>query len=381
VSFPIGGSGSADGGQWGLGADGSIPGMAGRNQSNMTDAMVSDIESNTIWSNLNGGLIGMILSLIGGAIATLLNGFANLIDAITGTVNNAYIQALPVITDHSQSITELREAFDQLVLQGEAKVFTSNNTYVPSPGILSVDVIIIGAGGGGGSGSYDFAVSGARSGGGGSGGGETHTSVPASLLPTNPDGSFKPIQIVIGAGGAGAASDSGFGTGGGNSKFGPEVGNAGQQWLLGGGGVGGAWGAPGPVAQGGVGMIPGGNGGRGGYSNVAPTAPTSSVSAYGLYGGGGGGGAGGGAVVGTAGAAGGISPGGGVGNPGSPGQSPSEIVATGGGGGGGGVSGSAGGGAGAYPGGGGGGSACGVGGATFGGPGANGIIYVIERMT
>lgn len=382
-----GGSSGLQPGQWGVtGTDGSIPSKSAQTQDSVTAALQNQFSSNQ-FAGLGGGLIAMILSFITAGLASVLGGFANIIEAISGTVNNAYVEQLPVITDHSHSITTLQEQFDQLILQGEAIVFTSNNSYTPTPGIKSIDVIIIGAGGGGSSGSYDALFGNSTTGGGGGGGGETHTSVPASLLPVDGSGNFLPIQIIIGAGGAGASGDAHVGAGGGHSKFGPEVGNGGTQWLLGGGGDGGAFGTPAPTAAGGVGMIPGGTGGRGVYYSgqlLAPTPGGNSTSAYDLHGGGGGGGAGayGTQIAGTAGGGGGISPGGAVGTPGAPGSSPASIIATGAGGGGGGAcigSTAYGGGAGGYPAGGGGGSATYVGGATTGGLGGNGICYVIER--
>ena len=387
MTSPAGPSGMTPG-QWGVTANGSIPAKKSHSQSNVETTLQNQFSSQQ-FSGLGGGLVGMILSFLGAALAGILGGFGSVLDAIFGTVDNHYIEQMPIINDHSQELADLREQFNQLILQGNAIVFVDNDTYVPTPGILSVEVILIGAGGGGSSGSYDALINGTRSGGGGAGGGETHAPIPANLLPTNPDGSFKPIQIRIGAGGNGAASDGLAGQGGGHTRFGPEVGSADAAWLIGGGGQGATWGNPGPIAQGGVGMIPGGNGGRGGYSTIPPTAPGNSVSAFDLHGGGGGypGGGGGGSAggngagVGTVGGAGGISPGGNPGNPGVTGSSPASIVATGAGGGGGGLTGSNGGGAGGYPGGGGGGSACGVSGATFGGKGGNGIAFVIERFT
>lgn len=382
MSFPAGQGGLTPGQYGTTGSDGSLPAMAGHTQSSITTSLSNQLAQSPNWSPLGGGLIGIITTLIGGAIAALLGGFASLVQAITGTVNDRYISQLPTITNHSNSITTLQEQFAQVLLQGTAIVFTSNNSYTPTPGIHSIDVIIIGAGGGGSSGSFDALNNGEQSGGGGGGGGETHTTIPANLLPTNSSGAFLPIQIIIGAGGAGAVSDQGVGTGGGNSTFGPQVGGTGGAWLLGGGGNGGSWGTPGPLPIGGVGMIPGGNGGVGGYQTIPPTAPTSSVSAYDLHGGGGGGGAGGSANgVGTGGGAGGISPGGAAGSPGAPGTSPASIIATGAGGGGGGLSGQTSGGTGGYPAGGGGGSACGTGGAAAGGAGGNGICYIIEHSS
>lgn len=388
MSFPFNAGGMTPG-DWGVSKDGSIPGMTGRTQDTVSDSLATDVQDNTQWGGLGGMFLTAVLGLIAGAIAGILGGFANLIDAITGTVNNSYVKQLPVITDHSHSITTLQQQFNQLILQGNAIVFTSNNSYTPSAGIKSIDVIIIGAGGGGSSGSYDALFGNSTTGGGGGGGGETHTNVPASLLPVDGSGNFLPIQIVIGAGGAGASGDAHVGAGGGHSKFGPQVGSGATQWLLGGGGDGGAFGTPAPTASGGVGMIPGGSGGRGVYYSstlLAPTAGGNSTSAYDLHGGGGGGGAGGygSSIAPTAGGSGGISPGGAAGTPGAPGSAPASIIATGaGGGGGGGVSGSTpyGGGAGGFPGGGGGGSGCFTSGATIGGPGGNGICFIIERSS
>jgi hypothetical protein len=278
--------------QWGVtGTDGSVPAKSSQTQDAVTTTLQDQFSSNQ-FANLGGSLIAMILSFIGSAIAAILGGFASVIDAIFGTVNNEYVSQIPIITDHTNSINTLTQAFDQLILQGNARVYTSNGTYVPTVGIKSVDVIILGAGGGGSSGSYDFFTSGPQSGGGGGGGGEVHTTIPASLLPVDGSGNFTPISITIGAGGAGGASDQAVGTGGGNTIFG-----SGAASLTAGGGNGGAWGHPAPSTSGlgGVGMIPGGNGGIGSYigsSYTHPTAATSSSSAYDLHGGGGGGGAG-----------------------------------------------------------------------------------------
>lgn len=317
-------------------------------------------------------------------IGAILGGFASIADAIFNFVDNDYVSMLPIINDHSQSITDIQEVVDQIILQGVARRFTSNGTYVPNPNIVALEVILIGAGGGGSSGSMDFVADGTRSGGGGGGGGETHAPIPASLLPTNVDGTFKPIQIIVGLGGAGAPGDSAYGTGGGHTLFGPEVGSGAQAWLLGGGGQGGSWGNNPSPALGGSGMIPGGNGDKGLGPGGSGDGAGNSTSEVDLHGGGGGGGRGAaqGRGPGTTGGSGAIWPGGTPGDPGNPGTSPSEIVATGGGGGGGGSTGAARGGNGAFPAGGGGGSACGtVGiGAGPGGNGGNGVVYIIERM-
>lgn len=345
---------------------------------------------NHINSQATGGF-GMAQDLLWG------NFLGTILEALTGflTVREAKQfsdaqQAL--MADHTKQITELREAFGQIILQGNSIVFTSNNTYYPTTGITSIDIVVIGAGGGGSSGIYDHFNAGAQSGGGGGGGGEVHTSIPSSLLPRNPDGSFQGIPIVVGAGGAGGQGGD-VGAGGGNSALGVS----GQQ-ISGGGGNGAAFGGNAVAAPGGIGMIPGGIGGRGGYmvidpinggDPVEPRAAGSSVSAYTLNGGGGGGGYGGSQAstnkTAGAGGAGGISPGGqggNISNIGQPGQSPSSLVATGGGGGGGGgYNGNRSGGAGAFPAGGGGGGGCGNSGTGGrGGNGGNGILFVIERF-
>lgn len=307
-----------------------------------------------------------------------LSSFENAQGVAHGTYNDK-------IDDHSQSITELQDVINTLILQGEALKYVSNGSYTPNPNVVSVEVISIGAGGGGSSGSYDGLGGHVYTGGGGGGGGETHASIPASLLPVDGGGAFKTLQVIIGAGGNGALSDSDVGTGGGHTLFGPEVASADPAYLLGGGGQGGAWGISSPQAQGGAGMIPGGNGSpaihTSGGSSTGGGPGGNSTSAFSLNGGGGGGGCG--ASLNSGGSAGGsgaISPGGAAGTPGNTGTSPADIIATGGGGGGGGSSGNAGGGDGGYPAGGGGGSACHNTGATFGGDGADGVMYIIERM-
>ncbi|MBM4683853.1 hypothetical protein GS532_07930 [Rhodococcus hoagii] len=312
--------------------------------------------------------------------------FGSIVGTIFNTVDDPFISQLPIITDHTRQITDLREAFDQMLLQGNAQVFTSNYpNYIPSPNIVSLDVILIGAGGGGSSGRWDAVGDGRQGGAGGGGGGEVHTTIPASLLPKNPDGTFKAIPIYVGQGGQGANTGATPGGGGGNTAFGT--------YLTAGGGNGatastGYW-VIATGGAGGVGMIPGGKGGNGAwYSQADQRIPAesggNSSSAYDLHGGGGGGGGGGHGFqpAFAPGGAGGISPGGA--SPGAAGSTPSAVVATGGGGGAGsnyntGVRG----GAGAAPGGGGGGgcSAPNSGGLGFGGNGGAGIVFVIERAS
>lgn len=301
---------------------------------------------------------------------------AGILREIFNTVNDDYIADLPIIQDHSHTITELVEAVNQLILQGQSIVFDSNNTYYPSAGITSIDVILIGAGGGGG-GSLFTNVNGWMSGGGGGGGGEVHTSIPSSLLPKTA-GAFDPISIFVGAGGyGGPAADSG--QGGGNTRL--------AEYLSAGGGDGGTYSSSPLTALGGAGMIPGGNGSAGAYDRgdtvkIPSTLAGNSVSAYDLHGGGGGGGAGSTtALAGRPGGIGGISAGGNLGTPGGPGLAPNAIIAAGGGGGGGGGASSNGhGGAGGFPGGGGGGAGVPSGTGGHGGAGGNGRLWIIERF-
>lgn len=372
MTFP-GGAGGFNPGNYGLSANGSIPGMEARDQAAVTDQISSEAMEGSSWNGLGGMLIGMILSLIAGGIGAVLNGFGSVLDAIFGTVNDNYVAAMPTINDHTNSITALEAAFDALILQGNATVYTSNNTYTPSDGIVSVEVIIIGAGAGGAAGRWDLVGANRYAGGGGGGGGEVHTVIPAAMFPQT-GGHYDPIAITIGAGGSGGVTDAAAGGGGGNTSFG--------SYLTAGGGQGGWANNIGNSGGGlgGAGMIPGG---KGADTPTTGVRGGDSLSAYSLNGGGGGGGPGlyEGADVNTApqsGGIGGISPGG---LPGQPGQAPSSVVATGGGGGGGALTVTSSGGAGAIPaGGGGGGSGSLAGPRGNGGNGARGVLFVIERM-
>jgi hypothetical protein len=370
-------------GQWGVtGTDGSIPSKKTQTQDAVTQSLQNQFQSQQ-FAGLGGGLIAMILSFIGAGIASVLGGFATIIDAIFGTVNDHYVSQLPTITDHSHSITTLQNQFNQLILQGEATVFVGNGLYTPTAGIKSIDVILVGAGAGGGAGVWNVIAANRFSGGGGGGGGEVHTNIPASLLPVDGSGNFTPIAITVGAGGTGGVADFAPGGGGGNTIFG-----SGGASLTAGGGNGGACGGnpdgSGIGGTGGAGMIPGGNGGTGASESSAGgngTAGGNSTSAYDLHGGGGGGGGGAGfGGAGAGGGVGGISPGGLAGSPGGDGTIPSAIVATGGGGGGGGISEGARGGDGAAPGGGGGGCGGGISQrGSRGGNGGNGCVWIVEH--
>ncbi|WP_328439090.1 hypothetical protein [Nocardia puris] len=387
MTFPPGAG--FDGTEWGVGSSGA-PSMAGRTETAVTDHLKTTMGDGR-WGQIEGG----IFAIIAAAIAAILGGFATVLDAIFGIVDNQYVSDLPIITDHTQQLADLEAAVQAAILQGDAWVFVDGEVWTPSQGVLFLEVILIAAGAGGGGGRGD-ALPGQRSGGaGGGGGGEVHyLRLPASLLPKDGSGAFLPLEIGIGAGGAGGAARTGSdgfgGQGGGNTTFGP----LGQPaWLTAGGGNGGGGGLGGGIGGGGgagrgshpglggVGMIPGGDGGAGGGGDADLAMGShggGSYASHDLYGGGGGGGGGGGNniggnSVGGFGGQGGISPGGITGQPGT---SPSAVVATGGGGGGGGSAVQAGA-AGGYPAGGGGGGSENA----SGGAGANGIAYIIERFS
>lgn len=243
MTIPNGPGGATPGPGSITGNDGSVPNQAQQTQDNVIDQKRGEIAENG-WGGASGALFGGILG-----------GFSGVLGAIFGSVNNNYVRDLAIIQDHSAQLTELRAAFDQLLLQGNAIVYTSNNTYTPAPGITSVDVILIGAGGGGGSGQWNFFGGDRQGGAGGGGGGEIHTTIPASLFPKS-GANYAPVTITMGPGGAGGTAGN-PGGGGANCSFGG--------WLTAGGGNGGARGTTlGAVGgAGGIGMIPGGRGGNG----------------------------------------------------------------------------------------------------------------------
>lgn len=331
----------------------------------------------SIYNQVNYGFGGV------GAFGLLMRvftaGFDNVLEAIFGTVDDTYVRDLPTITDHTNQITEIQAIIDTLTLHGNTKVFTSNQTWNPSPGLVSALAIVIGAGGGGGAGRWDLVPGNRRGGGGGQGAGEYHTlpEIPAALLPKDGSGNFLPVSIGVGEGGAGGNASGGSGIGGGSSNLGT--------WLTAQGGDGGSGDGVGGFTGGG-GMVPGGRGGDGanrGGNSAHATAAGSSVTGYGLYGGGGGGGGGGvdfagsGQLAATAGGVGGAGLGGAVNQPGT---APSALLPTGGGGGGGSTSASTTAGAGAIAGGGGGGYGGGLNAWSRGGKGGNGIVFIVEKF-
>src|SRR5699024_4164877 len=150
------------------------------------DTLGSDLSSleGRDQSSWEAGIADRVIGTGGGGLG--FNGlFGALTSAIFTNVDNDYISQLPIVNDHSASITEIQETLERMILQGQAIVFTSNGTYTKPDGLVSLDVILIGAGGGGGAGT-DGNISasiGVYSGGyGGGGGGEVHTNIPAALI-------------------------------------------------------------------------------------------------------------------------------------------------------------------------------------------------------
>jgi len=286
---------------------------------------------------------------------------------------------LRLVNKHEGEIGELIDAYKQLILQGEAQVFTKSGMYRKSEGCVSIEVIMISGGGGGGAGKWDIRGGNWQGGGhGGGGGGELYAKIPAMLLPDE-----MLVEVHWDGLGAGGVGSEASGTGGGTVKFGNVL------TAVGGVGGLGANGQLRPAATGGTGLIVGGTGGLGWVVNADNTESPNGRGTVGgnstyageLRGGGGGGG-GGSPFIGYSwrGGTGAAFPGG---EPGFDGSSPAQIIATGGGGGGGGTDARRNGGNGGWPGGGGGG---GCGGTLAsnngnGGNGASGVVYIIERMT
>jgi hypothetical protein len=338
------------------------------------------------WNPANSLFAGLF-----GTFTSLGNLLGSIVSAITGAAGGlpelqAYSeQQLATVNDHTHQITELKQAYEQLILQGQAIAYPGPDIHYPSPNITGLLIIMIGAGAGGGAGRWD-AFNGGAGGGGGGGGGETHFVIPASSL-TKTNGVYDGIPIGIGYPGAGGVGSTNPGTGGGNTTIG-----TGANQVIAGGGVGGGSGylntgtqnVGGRGGDGGVGMIPGGRGGDGSGNTLMQSQPGGdSVSPYEMAGGGGGGAGGTGKNGGPSrGGAGGVAPGGAAtaGSPGNPGSVPSTMLATGGGGGGAGSN-TATGGAGAFPGGAGAGGGANNTSAGNGGNGAAGICFVVEKFT
>lgn len=183
------------------------------------------------------------------------------------------------VTAHSNTVLIDTDTPETIV-----DIYTSSSTWTKRPGLVSVDVVVMGAGGGGGSGNNMSAGSYRAGGTGGGGGGRSAGTILAGALAST-------VAVTVGAGGAGGIgvaygdptpSEGRKGTAGGDSSFGTHV-------TAGGGGRGGGGNnyLP-PDSVGGSGNV--GNGGTGGlWAPEDSPAVQPSPSNYGGGGGGGGG--------------------------------------------------------------------------------------------
>lgn len=213
-----GGSSGLTPGQWGVtGTDGSVPAKATHNQSTI-QTNLQDSFSSTQFSGLGGGLIGLVVSFITGAIAGILGGFVSVIEAIFGIVDNGYVAAMPVVQAQAGSIASTASAVvTTSIIDGQTVTrssYTSGGSWSkPTPPVgKRISRIAAAAinGGNGGNGPPGVNGDGAE---GGEGGGyayqewSDHTQVPDT------------VAITIGAGGNGAPVNS-IGQVGGVSSFG-----------------------------------------------------------------------------------------------------------------------------------------------------------------
>ncbi|MEA1798959.1 hypothetical protein U9L42_33485, partial [Rhodococcus qingshengii] len=168
-------------------------------------------------------------------------------NAFRFNIQSPLAEQIAITNSHEVEIGQIKEAVRQMLLQGEALMYSTNQVYYPSEGIVSVDLILIGAGGAGGGGKWDTQIGNRQGGSGGGGGGEITATIPAHFLPAS-------VPITIYAPGVGGGRE-GAGTGGGNVMFGPYLIATGGQGGLGGNGND----HPRPI--GGSGLIAGGYGG------------------------------------------------------------------------------------------------------------------------
>lgn len=169
---------------------------------------IFDEKSNYLYSQLNTiyGLTGVVPAV----------GDANsLRNALRGT--GLFLTAAPGTSDTSAATTAFVGAAITAA-QGRLiglRVFTTNQTYTPTPGTSSVVVTVVGAGGGGGAAQTTGAAQ-CAAGSGGGGGGWAKERITAA---------FSGVSITIGVGGTGGTGGAG-GTGG-TTSFGALVSAAG----------------------------------------------------------------------------------------------------------------------------------------------------------
>lgn len=320
-----GGPAGLEPGPWGVtGGDGSVPSKGTQNQANVTTTLQNDFSS-AQFSGLGGGLIALVISFIGGAIAGILGGFVSVVEAIFGIVDNSFVSSMPVVQAQAGAIASTASAaVTTSIIGGQTvtrTVYSGAGTWTkPTPPagkrISRIAAACIN-GGNGGNGPPGVNSDGAE---GGEGGGYTlkewsdHTQVPSS------------VPITVGAGGLGATVNS-IGQVGGVSLFGTLLsGKPGTSSVLttqgavastcapGRGGDGGGGGGADPYFYKSPGLRGQSSalsvGGNGGAPLASGTAAGATQSDPQIFSGGGGGGGGGGCDAGS-GATANLRPGGG----------------------------------------------------------------------
>lgn len=326
-------------GQYGVtGTDGSVPAKADQNQGAVQTTLQDGFTSDQ-FGGLGGGLISLVLSFIGGAIGAILGGFATVIEAIFGIVNNGYIANMPVVQEQAGAITSTAAAVvTTSVINGQTvtrSVYTAGGTWTkPTPPagkrISRIAAAVIN-GGNGGNGPPGVNGDGAE---GGEGGGYSYQEWADHTLVPNT------VTITVGAGGNGATVNS-IGQVGGLSSFGsllsgrPGTSNVrttqgavastcapGKGGSGGGGGVGDSYNYKSPGMRGQSTAL--GTGGNGGPAYTSASAAGVTATDPQIVSGGAGGGGGGGS---------GVNGGIGIGGPKTPGGGGAGAAPGGGGGG------------------------------------------------
>ncbi|MFC9436921.1 hypothetical protein [Nocardia sp. NPDC057030] len=305
-----GGPSGLEPGQWGVtGKDGSITAKTGHTQANVTQTLQDQFTSDR-FSSLNGGLVAMIISFIVSAIAGILGGFATVIEAIFGIVDNGYVQAMPVVQAQAGSISATKAAVvTTSIISGQTVtryVYTGAGTWTKPSAPAGKRISRIAAacinGGNGGNGPPGINGEGAE---GGEGGGYAYAEWKPDEVPAT-------VTITVGALGNGGPTNS-IGQVGGVSSFGSLLsGKAGTSSIRTAQGAVGSTCAPGRGGNGGGGAYsekyeyasPGlrgqstalSSGGNGGPAHASGATAGITATDPQIYSGGGGGGGGGGSL-------------------------------------------------------------------------------------